>query len=84
MSNIHEHLGKLKNMEKNDLAGYNFYTADVSALFINVNVDSCISDILDLAHEHWDEILTQGLEIIDLQELLHVSFRNAYFTFNGR
>ena len=84
MSNIHEHLRKLKNMEKNDLAGYSFYTADVSALFTNVNVDSCISDILNLAHERWDEIVTHGLEIIDLQELLDVRFRNAYFTFNGQ
>ena len=84
MSNIHEHLEKLKNMENKDLAGYSFYTADVSALFTNVNVDSCISDILDLAHTHWDEIVTHGLELIDLQELLDVGFRNAFFTFNGR
>ena len=83
MSNIHEHLEKLKNMENKDLAGYSFYTADVSALFTNVNVDSCISDILDLAHTHWDEIVTHGLELIDLQELLDVGFRNAFFTFNG-
>ena len=71
-------------MENKDLAGYSFYTADVSALFTNVNVDSCISDILDLAHTHWDEIVTHGLELIDLQELLDVGFRNAFFTFNGR
>ena len=83
-NNIHEHLEKLKNMENKDLAGYSFYTADVSALFTNVNVDSCISDILDLAHTYWDEIVTHGLELIDLQELLEVGFRNAFFTFNGR
>ena len=83
MSNIHEHLEKLKNMENKDLAGYSFYTADVSTLFTNVNVDSCTTDILDLAHTHWDEIVTHGLELIDLQELLDVGFRNA-FTFNGR
>ena len=84
MSNVHEHLEQLKNMANKDLSGYIFYTADVSALFINVNVDSCISNILDLAHTHWDEIVTHGLELIDSQELLLVGFRNAYFTFNGR
>ena len=83
MSNIHEHLEKIKNMENKDLVGYSFYTADVSAFFTNVNVDSCVSDILHLAHTHWNEIVTHGLELIDLQELLDDGFRNA-FTFNGR
>ena len=50
--NIHEHLQILRNMDPSELAGLKFYTADVNALFTNVNVETGIHDVVELASEY--------------------------------
>ena len=82
--NIHQHLKRLSDIEPSSLEGLKFYTADVTALFTNVNVERCIGYVLDLAEQHWEEVETYGLKLVDLQKLLEVVMGNSYFTFNGR
>ena len=74
----------LKALPPGDLKGLKFYTADVCALFTNVNVRKSIEYVLDLANEHWDSITTFGLELTDLHRILEVVLINSFFTFNNR
>ena len=82
--NIHQHLKQLSDIEPSSLEGLKLYTADVTALFTDVNVEKCIGYVLDLAEQHWEEVETYGLKLVDLQKLLEVVMGNSYFTFNGR
>ena len=82
LSGIHDHLQHLRKLTPDELQGYQFYTADVSALFTNVNPQGCIADVINLAQDHWDEVDSFGLHLSDLQLILETVFNNAYFTFN--
>ena len=70
-------------MDPSELAGLKFYTADVNVLFTNVNVETGIHDVVELASEYWDRINNYGLKLVDLQ-ILEVILSNSYFTFNQR
>ena len=82
--NIHQHLKQLCDIEPSSLEGLKFYTADVTALFINVNVEKCIGYVLNMAEQHWEEVETYGLKLVDLQKLVEVVMGNSYFMFSGR
>ena len=84
LQNIHKHLETLRALTPGDLQGLKFYTADVCALFTNVNVERSIEYVLDLANEHWDSVTTFGLELVDLHRILEVVLINSFFTFNNR
>ena len=84
LGNIHQHLQLLRDIEPSSLEGLKFYTADVAALFTNVNVERCIGYVLELAEQHWEEVETYGLQLVDLHRLLEVVMGNPFFTFNGR
>ena len=84
LQNIHKHLETLRALTPGDLQGLKFYTADVCALFTNVNVERSIEYVLYLANEHWHSITTFGLELVDLHCILEVVLINSFFTFNNR
>ena len=71
-------------MEPSELAGLKFYTADVTALFTNVNVETSINDIIEFASEYWDQVDTYGLKLVDLHQILETILSNSFFTFNRR
>ena len=71
-------------MEPSELAGLKFYTADVTALFTNVNVETSINDVIEFASEYWDQIDTYGLKLVDLHQILETILSNSFFTFNRR
>ena len=74
----------LRALTPGDLQDLKFYTADVCALFTNVNVERSIEYVLDLANEHWDSITTFGLELVDLHRILEVVLLYSFFTFNNK
>ena len=84
LKSIHQHLELLKNIESSDLKDLKFYTVDVAALFTNVNIGRFIENVLELAEEHWGDIPTYGIKLVDLHKLLEVVLGNSYFTFNKR
>ena len=57
-------------MEPGELAGFKFCTADVTAIFTNVNVETIINDVIEFASEYWDQINTYGLKLVDLHWML--------------
>ena len=61
-------------MEPSELAGLKFYTADVTALFTNVNVETSINDVIEFAGEYWDQIDTYGLKLVDLHQILETIY----------
>ena len=82
--NIHQHLETLRSMEPCDLTGLTFYTADVTALFTNVNVGTSINVVIEFAKECWDQINTYGFRLVDLHQIMETVLSNSFFTFNRR
>ena len=84
LENIHHHLEMLRSMKSDELTGLKFCTADVTALFTNVNVETSIKDVIEFAKEHWDQINTYGLKQVDLHQILETILSNSFFTSNCR
>ena len=84
LKNIHQHLEFLKTIEPSGIQGLKFYTANVAALYANINIGRWIGYVLELAGEHWGEISTYGKRLVDLHKLLEIVLGNSYFTFNKR
>ena len=84
LQNIHEHLSILQSIPKEELAGKQFFSADVTSLYTNINVAASVQDLVDMAEEHWEELDTWGLELVDIQKLLEFVLCNPYFTYNGK
>ena len=59
--NIFTHLNILAKLPKDELKDLQFFTADVSALYTNLNVAECINSVMELVEEHWDSLSTFDL-----------------------
>ena len=84
LSNIHTHLEELQNMSHQQLAGLSFFTADVTALYTNINISGCIQDLITLTEEHWEDLDTWGLSLTHIHMILDFVFTNSYFTYNSK
>ena len=84
LQNIHTHITTLSELSAEQLQGWKFCSADVSALYTNVDIAGCIDDLMEFATEHKDKLNLLGLNLTDLHEMLDVVFGNAYFTFDNR
>ena len=82
LRNTHDALVKLQRLSPEQLRGKTFFTADVEALYTNINVETAIDDILELAAEHRSKLSLYGLTLTDVHELLEVSLLNSYFVYD--
>ena len=83
LKHLHAHLEELRQLEPNQLKGYSFYSADVTALYTNIDIPKCIDDIIELAGEYWSELKTYDILKSDLKRILETIFLNSYFIFDG-
>ncbi|XP_063694489.1 uncharacterized protein LOC134826132 [Bolinopsis microptera] len=60
------------------------FTADVEALYTNINVLTAIEDVMEFAKENRQSISTYGLHLSDLQELLETTLGKSYFVYNNQ
>ena len=84
MFNIHEHLEILRSLPPEELADMSFYSADISALYTNIDIDYCIDAVISMAEEYWDELSTFGITLVELHKLLDLVFKNSFFTFDQK
>ena len=82
LKNTHDALVKLRDIPQSDLRGKSFFTADVEALYTNINVETAIRDIMELAEEHRSHLQLLGLTLTDVHELLETSLLNSYFVYD--
>ena len=61
MYDICSHLDILCRLPERELKGLQFFTADVSALYTNLNINECIETVIEFAEEHWSKLSTYGL-----------------------
>ena len=72
----------MRSLPPNSLKNLTFFTADVEALYTNINVHTAIEDVLQFAKENRSSIKTYGLKLCDLQELLETTLGKSYFVYN--
>ena len=82
LKNTHDALMKLREVAPSDRQGKSFFTADVEALYTNINVETAINDIIEFAVENRNHINLCGLNLTDIHELLEASLLNSYFVYD--
>ena len=83
LSSLYDHLNILRDISQDDLRGKKFFCADISSLYTNINISTCIDNLIDLATEYRDELDLMGLNLTDIHHILEHVFHNSWFTFNG-
>ena len=83
LDNLFQHLEALRAIPREQLAGRKVFSADISALYRNVNVQGCIEDVITLATEHLDKLDLMGLNLTDVHEILLHILTNSNFMYNG-
>ena len=66
------------------MADLSFYSADISALYTDLNIDHCIDAVISMAKEYWEELSTFGITLVELHKLLDLVFKNSFFTFDQK
>ena len=84
LNNIFQHLEHLSQLTPEQLAGKQFCSGNISSLYTNINIQSCITDIIAFMDEHKSHINLYGLKLIDIEEMLELVLGDAYFTYNSR
>ena len=54
--NTHSHLEMLTRLPPDELRGLSFFSADISALYTNLDIDGCINAVMEMAEEHWEDL----------------------------
>ena len=83
LGSLCEHLEVLKAIPKDQLVGKKLFTADIAALYTNVNVQSCIDDVIELASEHLEKLDLLGLQLTDVHKILLHVLSNSFFAFDS-
>ena len=52
LGNTHDHIVSLSSLPPDELKSLQFYSADISALYTNINVNLCIDNVMDMAAEY--------------------------------
>ena len=73
-----------REVAPSDRRGKSFFTADVEALYTNINVETAINDIIEFAVENRTQINLCGLKLTDIHELLEESLLNSYFVYDRK
>jgi hypothetical protein len=84
LGNIHQHLDTLRSIPPGELKGLNFCTADISALYTNLDILGCIKSVINFAEQNIDHLNLRGLQLVDVHEILDAVLLNSYFTYDGR
>ncbi|KAL5249839.1 hypothetical protein ACHWQZ_G018610 [Mnemiopsis leidyi] len=84
LKNTHDFLESMRSLSTNDLKNLKFFTADVEALYTNINVHTAIEDVLEFAKENKSSINTYGLHLSDIQVLLETTLGKSYFVYNNQ
>ena len=84
LKNTHDFLERMRSLSPNDLKNLKFFTADVEALYTNINVHTAIEDVLEFAKENKSFINTYGLHLSDIQVLLETTLGKSYFVYNNQ
>ena len=84
LNNIFQHLDHLSQLTPEQLADKQFCSGDISSLYTNINIQSCIDDIIALLDENKAPNNFYGLKLIDIQEMLECVLGDAIFTYNSR
>ena len=77
-------LNRIRTIPSTSLRSLTFFTADVEALYTNINVQTAIDDVIEFSHENRSSLNTYGLHLCDLQELLELTLGKSYFVYNGQ
>ena len=70
LENTYQFLKCLKDVPKHNLRSLHFFTADIEALYTNINVSAAIEDTMRLAKENRGSLCTFGFKLSDIHQLL--------------
>ena len=77
LQHAYNHLDSLRSLSPDQLRGLQFYSADVVSLYTNIDIDSCITDIIGLAAEHIDHLDLRGSTLTEVHLMLELLLSNS-------
>ena len=84
LQHAYNHLDSLRSRSPDQLWGLQFYNADVVSLYTDIDIDSCITDIIGLAAQHIDHLDLRGLTLTEVHLMLELVLSNSFFTYNNK
>ena len=84
LQHIHKHLETLSSLSEDDLRGLKFFSADVVSLYTNIDVPSCIDDMIEFAAENIKNLDLWGLTLTELHQILDLVLSESFFIYNNR
>ena len=84
LNNLHDYLTRLRDLNNDQRKGLQFYSADVNALYTNIDPRQTIQDLMNMIIEFWDDTPTYGLTLSDIESILEVVFNNSYFCYDSK
>ena len=84
LNSFHQHLANLTSIHSQHTNKQHFFSADVNALYTNLNIEGCIRSVMDMINEFKDSIDMMGLSIVELQTMLEFILSNSFFSFDNK
>ena len=84
LNSFNQHLDNLTNIHSQNSNNQHFFSADVNALYTNLNIEGCITSVMDMIYEHEDSIDMMNISRPELQYTLEFILSNSFFSFDNK
>ena len=84
LNSFNQHLDNLTSIHSQNNINQRFFSADVNALYTNLNIEGCIISVMDMIYEYQDCIDMMNISRPELQYMLEFILSNSFFSFDNK
>ena len=84
LNSFNQHLENLARIDEVETTTKRFFSADVNALYTNLNIQGCIQSVMDMLEEFQDQIDMMSITLVELQIILEFILTNSFFSYNNK
>ena len=84
LNSFNQHLDNLTNIHSQNNVNQHFFSADINALYTNLNIEGCIASVMDMIYEFQDSIDMMNISRPELQYMLEFILSNSFFSFDNK
>ena len=84
LNSFNQHLDNMSKISDLGNSNKHFFSADVNALYTNLNIQGCVSSVIEMLDEFQEEVDIMGLTLVEVQTILEFILSNSFFSFNNR
>ena len=84
LNSFNQHVDNLTSTHSHNNINQHFFSADVNALYTNLNIEGCITSVMDMIYEYQDRIDMMNISRPELQYMLEFILSNSFFSFDNK